>query len=402
MSVVSRGRIGEVLADGGGILRLQPCWVARNLARPGRRLGLPDAAYDLGERGAICERWLASTTRADNRIGPEDEGLSYIDMPDGSQLTLRDAVEAAPAMIMGETYAASHGGLERLAKILDYGSRLPFHLHPRARHASLVGRRQKDEAYYFPEGYDLGPHPETFFGVHPWLSEGRGRETLLPYLVKWDSDLVLRHSQAYLQVPMEGFHVPSGVLHAPGTAVTVELQEDSDVFAMLQAVNDGWMISKELMFKDVRPEDRASFGELFILELIDWEANTDPYFYENHHLSLRADPASEQAAGSQSWIFYNTSKFSGKRLAVRPSSTYRSIDAGVYSLLVLSGRGHIGGHEVQAGFPGRDELLIASDTAIRGVDVVNDDPLRELVVLKFYGPDVNRDVPKLPLRPSRP
>ncbi len=30
-------------------------------------------------------------------------------------------------------------------------------------------------------------------------------------------------------------------------------------------------------------------GERFILELIDWEENGDPYFYENHHLSPRLD-----------------------------------------------------------------------------------------------------------------
>ena len=83
----------------------------------------------------------------------------------------------------------------------------------------------------------------------------------------------------------EGFHVPSGVLHAPGSALTIELQEDSDVFAMLQAVVDGTKISKDLLWKDVRPEDRERKGERFILELIDWEENGDPYFYENHHLS---------------------------------------------------------------------------------------------------------------------
>ena len=39
-------------------------------------------------------------------------------------------------------YAASHpGGLSRLAKIFDYGARLPYHIHPTQQHASLVGRK---------------------------------------------------------------------------------------------------------------------------------------------------------------------------------------------------------------------------------------------------------------------
>jgi len=84
---------------------------------------------------------------------------------------------------------------------------------------------------------------------------------LLPYLVEWKDDLILQHSRAYLNVAGEGFFLPSGVLHAPGTALTIELQEDSDVFAMLQALNTGKIISKELLFKDVRKEDREKYGE---------------------------------------------------------------------------------------------------------------------------------------------
>ena len=93
----------------------------------------------------------------------------------------------------------------------------------------------------------------------------------MPYLVDWDSDLILRHARAQLQVPDEGFHVRSGVLHAPGTALTVELQEDSDVFAMFQALNAGRIISKELLFKDVRPEDRRMHGERAPLGFVEWE-----------------------------------------------------------------------------------------------------------------------------------
>ncbi|WP_345400449.1 hypothetical protein [Nonomuraea salmonea] len=183
---------------------------------PGRRLGLPEDAYDVGERGAVCERWLASTTKADNRVGPPDEGLSHVVGEHGERLLLRDAVAAGPAAVMGAAYAATHpGGLGRLAKIFDYAYRLPYHIHPPQEYAALVGRNAKDESYHFLPGVDMGPHPETFFGVHPWIAEQGAYEVLLPYLVDWDSDLILRHARAELQVPGEGFHVPSGVLHAP-------------------------------------------------------------------------------------------------------------------------------------------------------------------------------------------
>jgi hypothetical protein len=280
-----RDLVTRALSDGDGILRLEPAWVARDFLPAGRRLGLRDDEVDVGRRGEICERWLGSTTSADNRVGPPDEGLSYVALDGGERVTLKEVVEADPVAIMGEAYAATHTGLGRLAKVFDYRGRLPLHLHQRQEHAALVGRRSKDEAYYFPPGVDMGPHPETFLGLHPSVAEEQNHELLLPYLEDWDSDLILRHSVAYMQVPEEGFHVPSGVLHGPGTALTIELQEDSDVFAMLQALNDGTLISKELLWKDVRAEDRERDGERFILELIDWAENGDPNFYDNHHLA---------------------------------------------------------------------------------------------------------------------
>jgi hypothetical protein len=399
MAVVDarRDQLGRALADRDGILRLAPAWVARDFLPPGRRLGVAEEAYDLGERGSLCERWLASTTKADNRVGPPDEGLSYLALEGVGPITLKEAVEIDPAAIMGETYAATHTGLGRLAKIFDYSTRLPLHLHQRQEHAALVGRRSKDEAYYFPDGVDMGPHPETFLGVHPWIAEEKAYDVLLPYLEAWDSDLILRHTRGYTQVPGEGFFVPSGVLHAPGSALTIELQEDSDVFAMLQALNAGTIISKELLWKDVRPEDREAKGERFILELIDWEENGDPYFYEHHHLSPLPIESTRQPGAEESWIFYDTPKFSGKRLVLQPGAAFDGVDEGVHSVFVWRGSGTYGGLEVQGGVPELDELLVTHDRAVRGVQVRNTGR-DELLAIKFFGPDVNSDVPRIARR----
>jgi hypothetical protein len=389
-----RDSVQRALSDGNGILRLAPAWVARGYLPPGRRLGLPGEAYELGDRGAVCERWLGSTTEADNRVGPEGEGLSYLALDGPDRITLKEAVAADPVSIMGAAYASTHEGLGRLAKIFDYSTRLPLHLHHRSEHAALVGRRSKDEAYYYPPGVDMGPHPESFLGLHPSVAEERNHELLLPYLEDWNSDLILQHSVAFLQVTEQGFHIPSGVLHAPGSALTIELQEDSDVFAMLQALNAGTVISKELLWKDVRASDRETNGERFILELIDWEANGDPYFYEHHHLSPRSIEGSRQEGGEEFWIYYNTRKFSGKKLVVHPGCSYLSRDAGVHNVLVWSGRGTFGGLPVQGGDPELDEVLVTHDRAVGGVEVRNTG-LEDLLAIKFFGPDVNADVPMI-------
>jgi hypothetical protein len=399
-----RNIVENGLARGNGILRLEPAWVARDFLPPGRRLGLTEEEYEVGERGWISERWLGSTTKADNRVGPPDEGLSYVALGNGQRMTLKEAVEVAGPAIMGQEYAKTHSGLGRLAKIYDFAVRIPYHLHQMKKDAALVGANSKDEAYYFPEGVDMGAHPETFFGVHPYIADQKKHDILLPYLEEWKDDLILRHSRAYLLVPGEGFHLPSGVLHAPGTALTIELQEDSDVFALLQALVAGKIISKELLFKDVRPQDREKHGERVILGQIDWEICGDPYFYENHHTSpqlvedTQTRKGRKQEGGEEVWIYYNTTKFSGKRLVVKPGQSFTSVDKGVYNILVWRGQGCFDGLEIEAGNFGFDELLVSHARATVPI-VVENTGTEDLEIFKFFGPDINLEVPMIPQYP---
>jgi hypothetical protein len=390
-----RETVEEALAAGNGILRLEPAWVARDFLPPGRRLGLKQEEYEVGERGWISERWIGSTTHADNRVGPPDEGLSYIATDSEEKITLKEAVEVAGPAIMGQEYAQTHRGLGRLAKIYDFGARIPYHLHQMKEDAALVGANSKEEAYYFPEDVPVGPHPETFFGVHPYIAEEKKQDILLPYLVEWKDDLILRHSRAYLLVPGEGFHLPSGVLHAPGTALTIELQEDSDVFAMLQALVAGQIISKDLLFKDVRPQDREQKGERVILGQVDWEISGDPYFYENRHTSPQRVEETAQEVGEEHWIYYNTTKFSGKRLVVKPGQRFTSVDNGIYNVLVWRGHGRYDGHEIEAGNFGFDELLVSHTKATQPI-LVENTGTEDLMIFKFFGPDINLDVPRIP------
>ena len=119
--------VENALAKGNGILRLEPAWVARDFLPPGRRLGLKDDEYELGERGWISERWLGSTTKADNMVGPPDEGLSYIALEGDERMTLKEAVGVAGPAIMGEEYAKAHAeffGAIRPATTLVEVSRL--------------------------------------------------------------------------------------------------------------------------------------------------------------------------------------------------------------------------------------------------------------------------------------
>ncbi len=391
--------VARALSEHAGFLRLDPAWVAREWLPSGRRLPVPDGRYDLGDRGEICERWLASVTPADNRVGPPDEGLSHLRLDSGERVRLDRAVASAPGQILGEDYARRFGGLRRLAKIFDYAARIPFHIHPPADQAALVGRSSKDEAYYFPPGQQMGPHPETFLGLHPGLMDDPGRdEAVLGHLRAWRDDRVLSLSSAYLQVEEEGFSVPSGLLHAPGTAVTIELQEDADTLSMFQALNAGEIISKELLYKDVSPHDREELGERALLRWIDWSANCDPNLYEKRVIAPLPVNGAQAEGAELSWIFRGSDKFSGLLLRLRPGRSYQFIADGVYSLFVWSGTGSVAGLPMQGGHPEADELLVthqAATTTHEFVNVGTDD----LVVVMFFGPGINTRVPPAGRRP---
>jgi hypothetical protein len=193
-----------------------------------------------------------------------------------------------------------------------------------------------------------------------------------------------------MQVPEEGFLIDSGILHAPGTALTIELQEDADTMAMFQALNAGKIISKEMLYKDVTPEDRERLKERALLRWIDWEANADPRFYENR--VLRPQVFRREDGADEAWLFYGTPKFSGKRIRVAPGARITDVENGVYNLLVWQGEGTIAGHDVRGGVVGEDELMLVHSAATSAHEIVNTGTT-ELLLVKFFGPDINHDVP---------
>lgn len=382
-----------VLREQEGMVRLSPAWVSRIFLPPGKRLGLPDDAYDVGERGYITERWIASTTPAENPIYTENEGLSFLatDQP----VLLKEAVELCPKLILGEEYAKTHKGLGRLPKIFDNADRLPFHIHQMQKDASKLGKKSKEESYYFPENVPLGPHPETFFGLHPYIVREKRYDLILKYLEDWGhSDGLLALSRAYLNVRGEGFHLPPGILHAPGSALTVELQEDSDVSAMFQGRLAHTLLDKGVLTRDVPPEELKTEGMMAMVHQLDWEANGDPYFYENHHTPPIPVEGSQQPGGEELWIFYNTPKYSGKKLVVKPGQTYLSKDKGVYNILVWDGQGTFGAFDIKGRSHDRDEILVTHEAAAKGVSIKNTGT-EDLTIIKFFGPDINTDAPTL-------
>src|SRR5438094_6415319 len=99
----ARKVVEAALEQGGGLLRLAPCWVPRSFLQPGKRLKLDSRdLYAFGlNRGGIDERWFGSTTPAANDNRTPDEGLSYI-VHGNERGTLKDAVQELGGKIIGD------------------------------------------------------------------------------------------------------------------------------------------------------------------------------------------------------------------------------------------------------------------------------------------------------------
>lgn len=395
----------KVLESGNGVVRLAPAWVPRAFLVPGRRLKLrPSDIYALGaERGGIDERWLASTTRADNPGAPEDEGLSYIVVQEGSKVSrvlLKDAIDVLGDRFIGRDVMRKHGGWMVLAKFFDNACPIPLHLHQMEEHARRVNRLPKPEAYYFPQQLNAfeGKFPYTFFGLEP----GTSKEDVKECLKRWGSgdNGILYLSRAYKLKPGTGWLVPAGVLHAPGTLVTYEVQKASDVAAIYQSMLEDKPISWDLLVKDVPKEHHQDLD--YIVDMIDWRENLDPEFKKHHYIEPipSIDPEESREAGyEEKWVIYGSRDFSAKELTVYPGKSVKIYDKAAYGLVVIQGHGRVGKFRVEAptmikyGELTNDELFVTVEAARDGVKIVNESSAENLVILKHFGPD-NPDAPK--------
>lgn len=394
----------DALEAGEGILRLVPTWVPRSFLMPGRRLKL--AAQDLyaygAHRGGIDERWFGSTTEAMNEGRFPDEGLSYV-VSNGHRFTLRDAVQAEGPRLIGNRMWNEFQRWPVFSKFFDNLGPIPHHLHQSSELAKLVGQEGKPEAYYFPP--QLNPFennfPHTYFGLEP----GSTREDVRRCLEHWDhgDNGILDLSKAYRLEPGTGWLVPPCILHAPGSLVTYEPQWGSDVLAMFQSMVEGRPVSWDLLVKDVPKEKHHDLD--FLVDMIDWPANTDPHFRQHHYLKPIPVACSVSEGCLDRWVVYGKvagrQLFSAKELTVQPGVRVTLKDRGAYGLIVTQGHGRIGKLNVDCpalirfGQLTEDEVFVTHEAATAGVTFENLSSRDPLVSLRYFGPDTNPDAPEL-------
>ncbi|MDO9551225.1 class I mannose-6-phosphate isomerase [Rhodonellum sp.] len=390
----------KALEQGEGILRLAPIWVPRSFCVPGRRIKLhPDDYYVLGgQRGGIDERWLSSTTPAQN--GPltgKNEGLSPVVFQDGDeekQFLLKDAIEELKGEIIGDRIWDEYESWPMYSKFFDNMGPLPHHIHHNDEHAALIGQKGKPEAYYFPPQLNNhgGDFPYTFFGIAPGTTKEQIRECLVNF-TKGDNKIT-NFSQAFRLEPGTGWDVPPGMLHAPGSMCTYEPQKASDVFAMYQSLVNEAIIPEELLWNGTPKDRMGDFDQL--MEVIDWELNVNPNLLETRFMNPKpvGDLEEMKAKGYiENWVCYRSEAFSAKELTVFPGQTVTITDQAAYGLIVMQGHGKMGVWDIETpaliryGQLTNDEFFVSEKTAMAGVKIVNPSKTDPIVMLKHFGPN---------------
>ena len=400
----TKSLVEATLAETGGLLRLAPCWVPRSFLQPGKRLKLhPDDLYAFGlNRGGIDERWFASTTPAANDNRTPDEGYSYC-VVGNQRFTLAKAVEDCGATLIGSRLWKKYGKWPVYSKFFDNMGPIPHHMHQSQKQAALVGQEGKPESYYFPPQHNnVGNNfPYTFMGLEPGTTKSQVRKCL----ENWNrgDNGILDLSRAYRLKPGTGWLIGPGILHAPGSLCTYEPQWGSDVFGMYQSLVEGREVPWALLVKDMPKSKHKDLD--FIVDQLDWEANVDTKFKDNHYLEPVPVADTRSEGFVDRWIVYGNINdeqfFTAKELTVDPGAKCTITDKGAYGLITVQGKGRMNRlaldcpklirfHELT-----EDEVFCTEEAAKAGVTFENTSDVEPLVVLRYFGPDVNPDAPKL-------
>ena len=393
----------EALENTNGLFHLLPAWVPRSFCIPGRRLKLhTDDLFALGtKRGGIDERWFSSTCPADN--GPDtplDEGLSYV-YCNGQKMLLKDIISEIGSDILGDKVMNKWAGLKVFAKFFDNMDALPHHIHLGEKHAKNVGMEGKPEAYYFPPQVNFTENnfPYTFFGLEPGTTKEQVRKCLMDF-EKGDNKIT-NLSKAYRLEPGTGWLLPPGILHAPGSLCSFEPQWASDVYGMYQSVVANKPIDRSLLVKDVPEKYKNDLD--YIMDIIDWDLNVDPQFKERFHLKSILIGNTKDKGYEEKWIVYGKVNkmevFSAKELTVFAGAKVNIKDTGAYGIITIQGHGKINDMDFESpnmirfGDITKDEFFVPYPAAIKGVNIENTG-CEPLVMLKFFGPDCNPDMPQ--------
>ena len=172
---------------------------------------------------------------------------------------------------------------------------------------------------------------------------------------------------------------------------------------MYQSMVEGRYVPWDLLVKDMPKSKHRDLD--FIVDQLDWEANVDPNFKDNHYLEPVPVSDTRNEGFVDRWIVYGKVNgfqyFTAKELTVEPGEKCTVKDKGAYGLVCVQGKGAINGQPLNSPKLIRfhdlteDEYFCTEDGAKAGVTFENTSGTEPLVTLRYFGPEVNPDAPAM-------
>jgi hypothetical protein len=228
----------------------------------------------------------------------------------------------------------------------------------------------------------------TYFGYDPDTTPEQVKQRLRDY-DKGDNRIT-ELSRAYRIELGTGWYSPAGVIHAPGSVLTFELNWNGDVNSVHENVVSGEIFPRSFLNGEC-PEDKKDDID-YIFSLMDWEKNTDPHYKK--HFSRRPIVINANSDYEEKWISYaNDGYFSAKELTVFPGKTVTLKEPVVHGIILTQGHGKLGPHICESptmlrfGQQSADEFYVSEEAAKKGITITNQSPVEPLVLLKSFGPN---------------
>ena len=279
------------------------------------------------------------------------------------------------------------------SKFFDNKGPLPHHIHHNDEYAAKVGEAGKPEMYFFPAQYNSvygGEFPFTFFGFNPGTTKAQVRDALAAFTM--GDNRLLSLSRAYAIDVDTGWDVPPGVMHAPASMCTYEPQFASDVYAMYQSVlYFDHVVGEDLLWKNCPEDKKGDFD--YLVEVMDWDLNLDPMFYQNRRMvPMPVDNMEQMKADGyiDEWICYKCDLLGARRYTVLPGRTVTLKDEMAYGLICIQGFGTINGMELSSpnmirfGELTHDEYFVTELASRAGVTFTNLSKSEPLVILRHF------------------
>src|SRR5207302_7094177 len=129
----------------------------------------------------------------------------------------------------------------------------------------------------------------------------------------------------------------------------------------------------------------------FMVDLVDWERNTDASFKSKHYIEAMTAAGGDGYEYTDRWVVYGTvggeQKFSAREHTVHPGGRAVIKDNGASGLIVTQGHGKLGRLKIDCpalirfGQMTQDEVFITAKAAAEGVVIENHSMTDPLVTL---------------------